>query len=211
MPNQQIATLLSFAMLALLIAGPCVPGCGVGPALYDSQVARAKADDVNITNWEKETAVQIAFVDKQAAGAESRFLADVAASPTGADAAAKAAEFLAAQKRTAAARQVKVDAFAKALDNAHFQAELTARQTQLLLGWEMLFKTLPGVDALQAFADQKTRDFVNDAAGVTPGNAVTPAPVAQQPPIPPTGAPPTTLTGEPTPAPVHYIDEQEYR
>ena len=121
--------------------------------------ALAKVDEVNIENWEKVRASQLAFYDGELAKLETNAKSKIAASVAG-DAAAKVFDsYLMLQKALEARRELAEHEYGEALDNAFLADELRGRQTILIQGWWGMFRRIPGVETLRAVATAKTAEL----------------------------------------------------
>ena len=158
--------LLSFAVVLLVGSG-----CAAMIASVDTDIAIAKAAEVDVANWQTAAAARMAVraTEQAKLKASARSLMGRAATGTAAlkvfdDYEVKRDEFIALALADA-------EQFTKALDNAVVIRELVARRMSIRAGWDALFGRIPAVATLRTLAEVEARRYVQALAnseGKTP-------------------------------------------
>ncbi len=156
--------LIVFAAVAAMLAAG---GCASAVSMIDAGQALERVDQVNVDNWTKVRAVQLAFIDSQLAKLESG-VAMKMATVTDDEAAIVFSQYQAIREQLVARRAAIEAEYGEALDNALLAVELRARQQQIVSSWGRLARRIPGVETLRAVAEAKARRRIEELSNERP-------------------------------------------
>lgn len=138
-------------------------GCATWLAADDTAEALNEVHQVNLENWIKVRAAQVAFYEQRLETLDSRLLTTLAGAKDGPTAAGLGAKYFQARARERALLDQAAAGYGEAVDNAMLAIELHQRYEAVRSRWRRLFERIPGLTELRIIAKAKAREYVEQA------------------------------------------------